>query len=513
MTETSQNSQPFTPPPLPQSTKSGGNPTAKTPGSFVPPPLKSVPPKPPTVQAPPEHPRKKFRRGRWLLLLLLCCAVGWYALSTVSRLRAQREAEAALQQQYESAVQAAENGDYLSAYTTFHSLGDYSDSAAKAEKVRQQSLSHVSSGSVVLLGDYEQDGDRSNGSEVIAWNVLTVENGRALVISQDCLACQPYHTSNDLTLWEISSLRQWLNTTFLEDAFRAEEQARIVPTLISNAAGNGYWVDSGGDDTEDFIFLLSAGEAEQFFPSNETRQARSTAAAEGALPSGLAPENAYGGWWLRSPGYDYDRAAYVSPDGEIQTDGALVNSAYLFVRPAMWLSLDESAASPGESSVAQTPPAAITVNDFLLEDLGCTYEEMCEQYGPVTQSDFYEGGRWFRFAAMPDIVYFFVFNGECTAETPDNAAECYTLMTSADQLFTGLDGGVETDRLAQTLALDLERWHNADGYDEGTQFHSSFMYGGDILFITDQKTEDWIYPDDVVTVIGTHVGGPSFSAA
>ena len=57
-------------------------------------------------------------------------------------------------------------------------------------------------------------------------------------------------------------------------------------------------------------------------------------------------------WWLRSPGYYVDHAAYVSGNGNVDSYGGFVPSVY-GVRPAFYLNLDSvlftSAATGGKS--------------------------------------------------------------------------------------------------------------------------------------------------------------------
>ena len=45
-------------------------------------------------------------------------------------------------------------------------------------------------------------------------------------------------------------------------------------------------------------------------------------------------------WWLRSPGFYPDYAAYVDYDGSINVIGNMVDLSNGCVRPAMWIDLD-----------------------------------------------------------------------------------------------------------------------------------------------------------------------------
>ena len=48
----------------------------------------------------------------------------------------------------------------------------------------------------------------------------------------------------------------------------------------------------------------------------------------------------YSWWWLRSPGYRQDTAAYVDYDGSVDYDGGYVDRDFFAVRPGLWINLD-----------------------------------------------------------------------------------------------------------------------------------------------------------------------------
>ena len=45
-------------------------------------------------------------------------------------------------------------------------------------------------------------------------------------------------------------------------------------------------------------------------------------------------------WWLRSPGYYQNYAAFVFPDGVVNESGDLVDLDMIAVRPALWIDLN-----------------------------------------------------------------------------------------------------------------------------------------------------------------------------
>ena len=62
----------------------------------------------------------------------------------------------------------------------------------------------------------------------ISWYVLSREDGQMLLLSAEILDYQPYNTERTDITWSESSIRSWLNSTFLMEAFTAEEQARLL---------------------------------------------------------------------------------------------------------------------------------------------------------------------------------------------------------------------------------------------------------------------------------------------
>ncbi|MBQ3386945.1 MAG: hypothetical protein IJG53_06430 [Eggerthellaceae bacterium] len=163
-------------------------------------------------------------------------------------------------------------------------------------------------------------GDRfvlgSWGGEPIQWRVLELSENTVLAISEEAIDCKPFNErASEGNLWRTSDLCAWLNDTFLEDAFSSDERTRIQE-----------------------VACLTSEAAEKCFRGDEDRICRATAHAE---RQGVYARKATGAcsWWLRLPGGDAERAAYVGTDGYIYTLGDDVNSRLIGVRPTLRLSL------------------------------------------------------------------------------------------------------------------------------------------------------------------------------
>lgn len=199
-------------------------------------------------------------------------------------------------------------------------------------------------GDMVSFGSYEQDGLRKNGAEPIEWIVLDIQNNQALLLSRYALDSKPYNSTYSPVTWETCSLRDWLNDIFLNTAFTEDEKKQILLTEVDNSRtqGNNEWRISGGNNTEDNVFLLSYEESEQYFDSSLDRMCLPTnyAVSQGAdirVHDDEVTES--GWWWLRSPGEAQHHASFVNFDGTRYSNA--VGNEYLSVRPALWISLDK----------------------------------------------------------------------------------------------------------------------------------------------------------------------------
>ena len=103
---------------------------------------------------------------------------------------------------------------------------------------------------IVTLGTWD--------GKPIQWIVLKENKLGSVVISKDCLFLRQFDSQN--RDWPDSDIRAYLNGKFFQQAFRAEEQKRIINTIID------------GKKTD--IFLLSKEEAENWMTSNERNCSR-----------------------------------------------------------------------------------------------------------------------------------------------------------------------------------------------------------------------------------------------
>lgn len=208
--------------------------------------------------------------------------------------------------------------------------------------ILSKTLSEIRVGDIVTYGNYAQDAE-GKVKTPIEWLVLDKRGSKVMLLSKYGLRAKAYNEQYTDVTWQTCTLRTWLNTEFFQEAFSEEEQKRIPWTVVHNQ-DNLQYNTPGGADTEDRVFLLSLAEAERYFSENEARKCLCTDRAdkEGAYQSDeyLTPDGKPAiWWWLRSPGHNDNRAAYVHYGGALGGFGDNVYDDYGCVRPAFFLNL------------------------------------------------------------------------------------------------------------------------------------------------------------------------------
>lgn len=193
-------------------------------------------------------------------------------------------------------------------------------------------------GDIITLGSY-------NGYD-IDWLVLDKnDNGELFVISAKIVDSMYYTEATVSNLsWEICSLRYWLNHSFYNEAFTPAEQQQILLTAVKSD-GNSFAGIDGGNDTEDYVYLLSYDEAREYFASDSDR------ACHYYLDSDYISDGIY--WWLRSLSSNGQTGGSIRSDGSV-LEGIMTGGQYPGgVRPVMWIT-----PSTGDPSDHDTVSAA-----------------------------------------------------------------------------------------------------------------------------------------------------------
>ncbi len=204
-------------------------------------------------------------------------------------------------------------------------------------------------GEKYVFGSYEQDNNLSNGAEPIEWRILAHEGNNILLISTHGLDAMAYNPSTEDVTWESSSVRTWLNSTFINSAFTTSEQSSILTTYLANDGVSTHSSIPEGNSTNDKIFFLSESEALSYFDNDEARLATATAYA--IANGAIIGEKNITCWWTRTPGAEANSVTLVCGDGAV-SGGIYLRPASndsICIRPAMWITLDTETDTPPDS--------------------------------------------------------------------------------------------------------------------------------------------------------------------
>jgi tetratricopeptide (TPR) repeat protein len=228
------------------------------------------------------------------------------AIIMYQKLGAYKDCEQRLKKsQYKKGLGLKNKGEYKDAVKALLAAGEFKDSETQLINLEKQMIRESKLGSTVTIGKSD-------------WRVLDIVDGKALLMKNVSLSSDTYNNTTEDVTWEQSDLRGKLNTDFLETAFSETERKNIILTTVKNE-DNEVYHSEGGNDTQDYIFLLSISEANKYkalFPKFQSNS------------------------WLRSPGCNQGSAAFLSVKGNVMDYGYEVTSNDFSVRPALWFSIE-----------------------------------------------------------------------------------------------------------------------------------------------------------------------------
>lgn len=244
--------------------------------------------------------------------------------------------------------------DYDRAIRMFDNIKGYKDAAQKKEECIQKKHKHIKNTNIRLLielivlvaalatigitvNNYlnrrMQEAKASKsiidteiGKDVTfgnyQWTIIDKDDEKAILVAAsdkaDDLKLVSYHNTDEAVTWETSDVRAWLNGEFLENGFSDEERERILLTDVVNNDNETYGTD-GGNDTQDYVYLLSVEEYNQYYEYTKSM-----------------PQN----WYLRTPGHEADTAVFITSDHKVHDYGCVVNDQWV-VRPVIQVQLEQ----------------------------------------------------------------------------------------------------------------------------------------------------------------------------
>lgn len=206
--------------------------------------------------------------------------------------------------QYQNGLKLEADSNYKDAEESFLAAGDYKDSEEKKVSMEKHIIINSEAGDIIKIGECK-------------WRILKKLNDKALLMKNDSIKEMPYNDNFGDVTWEKSTLRHWLNSEFFYDTFTAVEQNNVILSNVENNDNSVYGTD-GGNITQDYVFMLSIDEAEEYNSLFPTFKSNS---------------------WLRSPGYSQNCAAFLSANGLVMNYGYIATSQEIKVRPIIWFNI------------------------------------------------------------------------------------------------------------------------------------------------------------------------------
>lgn len=206
--------------------------------------------------------------------------------------------------EYQNGVKAMAAKDYKNAKIAFEAAEHYKDSDEKKVEAQKLYIKNSEAGDTINI-----DGKR--------WRILNIQDNQALLLKDPALPAMAYNAKGGDVTWEQSTLRNWLNSEYLENNFTKAERDNIILTSVKNSDNLLYGTD-GGEDTKDYIYLLSVEEI--------------------TLYNDLIPDLKSNSW-LRSPGSQQSSASFLSVNGLAMAYGYEAVSEDFRIMPVMWFNL------------------------------------------------------------------------------------------------------------------------------------------------------------------------------
>ena len=243
----------------------------------------------------------------------------------------------------------------------------------------------------IYFGCYNQSAKSDGGynQDPVKWRVLSNSSGELLLLADQNLDSRCYKRSSPPVgvTWETSDVRSFLSNEFLSNAFQ-EEEAAAIPIVKIHTNANPKHGTTGGNDTEDKVFLLTYEDVvntDYGFPS-------STDAHASRVSSNTAYANDRGKylssypdvrWMTRTKGSSSDLTdnVYINDKGEVRVNGFTTSGPRPWpIRPAIRIDLSQvlfvSAAVGGKDSQngALTQVNTASVTDWKLTVLESSHK-------------------------------------------------------------------------------------------------------------------------------------------
>ena len=196
---------------------------------------------------------------------------------------------------------------YAQAETVFESMPGFLNSDQYNAMTKNKRLETAELGNVISFGEYHWKligRDRANHTITL----IAADVGPSHPFYQ-----VPFNDTPEPVSWADSSLRAWLNSEFLEEAFTEQERSMLV-LQTSEPSVNEKYGTAYEETTQDYLTLISVEESAQYM--------------EYLKALGMD-------FWMRTPGATMENAAFIAASHVIRTYGYPVNADDMMVRPVI----------------------------------------------------------------------------------------------------------------------------------------------------------------------------------
>ena len=107
-----------------------------------------------------------------------------------------------------------------------------------ADLIQNNKHLNIEIGDSVIFGDYEQNGNQFDGKEPIEWIVISKSENGVCLLSKYVLDYRSYDDSDKSVIWDNSSINQWLNEVFINEAFSDAEKKAVFREVLLPTTGD-----------------------------------------------------------------------------------------------------------------------------------------------------------------------------------------------------------------------------------------------------------------------------------
>ena len=245
---------------------------------------------------------------------------------------------------YQAAVALMEEGKVREAFAAFSAMPGYKDADERAAQLQelvamQDKMAGAKERDIITFGTYKQDKKQDAPAEPIQWIVIGRDDESLTLLSLYVIDVGPYHEERKDITWENAALRRWLNDEFIAEAFAPEERDLLMLTTVPPHANPKYPYDfqgnpiTPGNETNDRVWILSEEEAKALPASILKAESTKYAKSGGTIAMGgtfyYTITDPTGTWFVDNQGNIQRETTYVdySTNWWLRTPGDLQRKA------------------------------------------------------------------------------------------------------------------------------------------------------------------------------------------